>query len=94
MLSRLLFAGREIRMLKPWINLALLAAESQQVIWLRCIKLSSGGAHACDEARLMASEKLAAAAQAAARIMLGGSPDRIVRDYRRKVRANVRRLSR
>lgn len=80
--------------LKSWLNLVMLAAESQQVIWLRLMKLSAGGAAAQAEANRMASEKLVAAAQAMGRVMLGDSADRVVRHYRRKVRANKRRLSR
>jgi len=80
-------------MFGPWINLTMLAAESQQVIWLRLAKLGGGGAAAGTEASLMVSEKLAAATDAAGRLMMGASPDSVVRGYRRKVRANVRRLS-
>lgn len=80
-------------MFKPWWDVAMLAAESQQVIWLRCMKLAGGGAAAPREARRMVSEKLAVAAQAAAGAMLGASPGRTVKRYRKKVRANLRRLS-
>jgi hypothetical protein len=80
-------------MFKPWWDLAMLAAESQQVIWLRCMKLAAGGSSAPREARRMVSEKLAVAAQAAAGVMLGDSPGRTVKRYRRQVRANRRRLS-
>ena len=72
----------------------MLAVELQQVMWLRMLKLSAGGARAHDEAHLMASEKFVAATQAAGRLMLGDSPDRVVSRYRSKVRANARRLSR
>jgi hypothetical protein len=85
---------RRMSIFKPWFNLAMLAAESQHVVWLRLIKLSAGGASAHKEARLMTSEKIFAATQAAGRLMLGDSPDQVVRGYRRKVRANTRRLSR
>ena len=80
-------------MFKPWWDLAMLAAESQQVIWLRCMKLGRGGSAAPHEARRMVSEKFAVAAQAAAGLMLGDSPGRAVKRYRKKVRANRRRLS-
>jgi hypothetical protein len=85
---------RRIPIFKPWFNLAMLAAESQQVVWLRLLKLSAGGPSAQHEARLMASEKIVAATQAAGRLMLGDTADRVVSGYRRKVRANARRLSR
>ena len=55
----------EIPIFKPWFNLAMLAAELQQVMWLRLIKLSAGGTNAYNEARLMTSEKVVAATQAA-----------------------------
>jgi hypothetical protein len=41
----------------------------------------------------MVSEKLTVAAQAAAGVMMGDSPSRVVKRYRKKVRANRRRLS-
>ena len=80
-------------MLKAMLGLTLLAAESQQVIWLRCRKLAAGGPAARAEARRMAMEKLAVAAQAAAGIMTGDTPARTLGRYRNRVRANRRRLS-
>jgi hypothetical protein len=41
----------------------------------------------------MVSEKTAAARNATRRLMLGASPNSVVQSYRKKVRANVRRLS-
>jgi hypothetical protein len=38
-------------MLKFWLNVAMLAAESQRVIWLRMMKLSAGGPAAARENR-------------------------------------------
>ena len=81
-------------MFRPWWDLAMLAAESQQVIWLRCLKLGRDGSPAQREAHRMVSEKLAVAGQAATGLMLGDSPARTVKRYRKKVRANRRRLSR
>jgi hypothetical protein len=78
----------------PWFNLAMLAAESQQVIWLRLMKLGAGGAGAQREASLMLSEKMAAATHATGRLMMGASTDSVVSGYRKKVRANARRLTR
>jgi hypothetical protein len=80
-------------MFKPWWDLAMLAAESQQVIVLRCMRLAEGGSKAPAEARRMVSEKFVAAAQAMTGAMLGESPGRMVKRYRRKVGANRRRLS-
>lgn len=90
---RLLPLGGSNPLLKDWFGLAMLAAESQQVIWLRLMKLSAGGPKAESEARLMLTEKFAAASKATAHLMMGGNPDSLVKSYRRKVRANARRLS-
>jgi hypothetical protein len=81
-------------MLQSWFSLALLSAEAQHVIWLRSLKLAAGGAAAEAEASLMVTEKLAAAADAALSLSRGASLDAIVKGYRKKVRANARRLSR
>jgi hypothetical protein len=75
------------------MNVTMLALESQQVIWLRTMKLASGGPEANLEAHLMVSEKVEAAGQAAMHLLTGHSPDSVVTKYRRKVRANVRRLA-
>ena len=45
------------------------------------------------EAQRMVTEKMVAAAEAAMTLATGGTAERVVRDYRRKVRANARRLS-
>jgi hypothetical protein len=74
-------------------HLAMLAAESQQVIWLRMLKLAAGGMGAQREAELMVSEKVAAATQATSSLAMGASPNSVVKRYRTKVRANARRLS-
>ena len=92
----------------PWPDLslanralqgALLAFESQQVIALRLAKISRGGADAPREAQLMVSEKLATMAEGGQMMLhaaLGGQQDlgadSIIQLYRRKVRANKRRL--
>ncbi|NEU13740.1 hypothetical protein G3T14_16600 [Methylobacterium sp. BTF04] len=78
---------------KLGMDATLLALESQQVIGLRMAKLSLGGAAAQAEAQRMVSEKIAAANEAAVLMATGGSTQTIVAGYRRKVRANVRRLS-
>ena len=80
-------------MFKHWWSLTMLAAESQHVMWLRSVKLAKGGRGAAAEGRRMVSEKLAAAAQATAELAMGGSTTRTIAGYRRKVRANRRRLS-
>ena len=71
----------------------MLAAESQQVIALRMMKLAAGGASANDEVQRMTSEKVSAMTEAGAKLMAGGSADSVVSDYRRKVRANIKRLT-
>jgi len=77
----------------PWINLALLAFESQQVVWLRLLKLAAGGPAACSEAREMVEEKIAAGSDAADRLLAGEPPEAILDGYRGRVRANLKRLS-
>jgi hypothetical protein len=81
-------------MFKPWWDMAMLAVESQQVIGLRFLKLAAGGPRASAEAQRMVSEKVAAATQAAAGIVMGESSTRVMKRYRKKVRANRRRLAR
>jgi hypothetical protein len=41
----------------------------------------------------MMSEKMSAATEAGAKLMAGGSADSVVSDYRRKVRSNIKRLT-
>jgi hypothetical protein len=81
-------------MLKFWLNMTMLAAESQRVIWLRMMKLSAGGPAAARETEKMVAEKVMAAAVAGGQAMTGRTPTAIVKGYRKKVRANKRRLSR
>jgi len=81
-------------MFKPWWDVAMLAAEAQQVIWLRLLKLAAGGPAAHVEAQRMMSEKPAAVLQAAAGLAMGDTSAKMVKRYRKKVRANRRRLSR
>lgn len=76
-----------------------LGLEAQQVIGLRIAKAALGGAAAEAENRLMVSEKIGAAVEAqmafAAAMMTGQAhlaPGRAISLYRRKVRANRRRL--
>jgi len=81
-------------MLKTWWDLGMLAAEAQQVVWLRCMRLAAGGSTASMEAQRMVSEKLVLAGPAAVGILMGDPPAKVVQRYRRAVRANRRRLSR
>ena len=81
-------------MLKAWWNVGMLAAEAQHVMWLRCMRLAAGGSTAQAEAQRMLSEKVAFAAPVAAGIVMGESSEKVVKRYRKAVRANRRRLSR
>ncbi|MCJ2035322.1 hypothetical protein [Methylobacterium sp. J-068] len=78
---------------KLGMDATMLAMESQQVIGMRLAMLSAGGSAAQAEAQRMVTEKITAASEAALLIAAGGSTARVVADYRRKVRANARRLS-
>ena len=81
-------------MFTTWWNVGMLAAEAQQVVWLRCMRLVAGGATASAEAQRMVSEKVALAGPVAVGILMGDSAVKMVKRYRKKVRANRRRLSR
>jgi hypothetical protein len=81
-------------MLKIWNDMFMLGIEAQQVIWLRAMKIAAGGKAGDREALQMISEKLSAAAEAGLSLAAGKSVDSVVSGYRRKVRANRRRLSR
>lgn len=78
---------------KLGMDATLLAMESQQVIGLRLAMLAMGDRAAQVEAQRMVSEKIMAANEAALLLATGGSTARVVAGYRRKVRANARRLS-
>lgn len=89
----------------PWLKLSLdtfwLGAEASQVIALRMAKLAAGGADAAAETERMVSEKMTAAVAVQTQLVLGAmtgsahaGPTRAVALYRRKVRANRRRLAR
>lgn len=89
----------------PWLKLSLdtfwLGAEASQVIALRMAKLAAGGSEAAAETERMMSEKVTAALAAQTQLVLGAmsgsahaGPARAVALYRRKVRANRRRLAR
>lgn len=84
-------------MFNTWMKLAMetsmLAFESQQVIALRMMKLSTGDAASSREAQRMVSEKAFAMGEVALALTAGGSAQSMVRKYRGKVRANRRRLA-
>lgn len=85
-------------MFRPWWTLGLdslmLAIESQAVVALRLAKLAMGGSDAQTEAQRMISEKIAAAGEAVLLLASGGTTAGVIAGYRRKVRANHRRLAR
>jgi hypothetical protein len=83
------------------LNLAMmqLGAEASGVMALRMMKLAAGGAAATAEAERMVAEKILAAGEAQGRAWAAAmtgqahlTPQRTVALYRRKVRANRRRL--
>lgn len=87
----------------PWNRVArnawTLGAESAFVIGLRTLRLAAGGAAAQREARRMVEEKAKAALELQARALRGGlglsgpgAAAKALAHYRRKVRANRRRL--
>lgn len=78
---------------KLGIDASILAMESQTMIGLRLAKLAAGDAAAHSEAQRMVSEKVFAAGEAAMLLATGGSPEKVIAGYRRKVRANRRRLT-
>jgi hypothetical protein len=84
-------------MFKPWMRLAvdttLLGLEAQTVVGIRLSQIALGQGSPA-ESQLMVSEKMLAFAEAASTVAAGGSVHKVVKNYRRHVRANVRRLSR
>jgi hypothetical protein len=89
----------------PWLDVGIhawsLGVESSQVIGLRTLKLATGGAAGEREARQMVGEKIQAVVALQVMALTGGlginphaAAAKAVTHYRRKVRANRRRLSR
>lgn len=93
-------------MYNPWLGLALkafeLGIEAQSVIALRMMRLAAGGARGRAEANRMVAEKVGALAEAqtaaAAAILTGRGrkvvAGKVLNTYKKRVRANRRRLSR
>ena len=88
----------------PWVKLTMdtwsLGMEASSVIGLRTLKMAAGGQAAQTEAALMINEKIASTLDLQIRAMTGGmgitphgAVSKTVTHYRRKVRANRRRLS-
>ncbi len=84
-------------MLIPWLrlasNTALLAMEAQTVIGLRLGQMALGRGSPAEN-QLMVTEKMFALAEAATTVATGGSAQKVVKGYRKKVQANTRRLKR
>jgi hypothetical protein len=84
-------------MFGSWLAVAegtLLGFEAQRVIALRAMKIAAGGSSARSEVSRMVTEKVSAGAEAVAILTRGGSGRRVIRRYRTRVKANVRRVSR
>lgn len=78
----------------PAYQLMRLAVDSNKVIALRLLKIARGGHDAKFETQRMVSEKIAAAIEAGTTVMTGGSAAKVIKQYRRRVTSNARRLSR
>jgi hypothetical protein len=80
-------------MFKLWFDLSMLGIETQHVIWLRSMKIAAGGKPGEREARRMVIEKAIVAGEAGFALAIGKSMNSVISGYRKKVRANRRRLS-
>lgn len=80
-------------LMKLATDTTMLALEAQMVIWTRLSHAATGRGSAAEN-MLMVTEKVTAFAEAAATIATGGSAHKVVKGYRKKVRANARRLRR
>ncbi|MFZ1922913.1 MAG: hypothetical protein WA280_09170 [Xanthobacteraceae bacterium] len=90
----------------PWLALAsqtaLLGLEAQRVMALRLMRIAAGGARGHAEAQRMVTEKFAAAVEAQAAAVSGAVEGRSAQRtakkalnvYKKRVRANRRRLTR
>jgi len=75
------------------LDATMLTVEAQSVVAMRLTSAALGrGSQA--ENTLMVTEKVSAFVEAAAALAAGGSPHKVVRGYRKHVRANARRLRR
>lgn len=80
-------------MFNPFIASLLLAFEAQRVIELRLVRLAWGGQEGWAEMNSMVFEKIAAATEATATLLTGGSHEDVVARYREHVAANTERLT-
>ena len=72
----------------------MLAAEAHRVINLRLAAIANGGPAADLESRLMVTEKMNAALEAAGMLARGVLTQSVISFYRSRVRSNMRRLTR
>ena len=88
----------------PWIGIGVnawaLGVEASSVIVIRTLKIAQGGSAGTAESERMVQEKMDAAAELQRLALTGGlgltpatAAKKTVAHYRRKVRANQRRLS-
>jgi hypothetical protein len=93
-----------VRSRNPWLRIGFdawaLAFEASSVIGLRALRIAAGGASAEAETRRMFSEKIEAGMALQVKALSGalgptapGAAARTLQHYRRKVRANRRRLT-
>jgi hypothetical protein len=93
-----------VRVVNPWLGIAIdswmLALEASCVVGLRTLTMMTGGAPAAAEAQRMVTEKIDAALTLQAKLLSGGlgmsaprASAHTLAHYRRKVRANRRRLT-
>ena len=75
------------------MDTSMLTLESQQVMASRFLRLTLGGFAAPREMNRMVTEKIVAITETAAKVATGSTVSSIVKGYRKKVRANRRRLS-
>jgi len=92
------------RRMHPWLHIGLdawaLGIEASSVITLRTMKIAAGGAAAESESRRMVTEKVDAGVGLGLKALTGalgftvpGIAARSISHYRRRVRANRRRLT-
>ena len=67
--------------------------DAYQVIWLQSLSVAGGGSKAKREAKFIVEEKITTAQEETMKLIMGGSPNAMVKNYRRKLKANKRRLS-
>jgi len=95
---------RQMAHRNPWLRIGfdawLLGLEASFTVGLRALKMMSGGRAAEAEARRMISEKIDAGQSLQAKALTGGlgmtapsAAAKTLKHYRRKVRANRRRLA-